>query len=76
MVLLKRLMWPRVGEDVIVYRHGNVMVEGHVTYAGSDFISIMDKNAETVSLDCNVLSQGIDDRSIVIKKKARTGPIK
>ncbi|MBI5670130.1 MAG: hypothetical protein HZC41_19210 [Chloroflexi bacterium] len=72
MALMRRIMWPRVGEDVVIFQYGRLVVEGHVTYSGNDEVRILDQEAETVVLDAAELTKGIDSRAIVVKKKART----
>lgn len=71
MTLLKRIMWPRVGEDVTIYRDGAVIAEGHVIYSGADVVTILGSKAITVTLNVRELQQGIDTRAVVVKKKAR-----
>ena len=41
MTLLKRIMWPRAGEEVTILQNGKVFVEGHVIYSGDDSITIL-----------------------------------
>lgn len=71
MTLMKRIMWPRVGEDVIIYRDGVVIAEGHVIYSGSDVVTILGSKAITVTLNARDLQHGIDARTMVVRKKAR-----
>lgn len=71
MALMRRIMWPRVGEDVLIFQYGKLVVEGHVTYSGNDEVRVLDQEAETVVLDAAELTKGIDSRAIVVKKKAR-----
>lgn len=72
MALTRRIMWPRVGEDVVIFQYGRLVVEGHVTHSDNDEVRILDQEAETVVLDAAELTRGIDTRAIVVKKKART----
>lgn len=69
---MRRIMWPRLGEDVMIFQYGRLVVEGHVTYSGNDEVRILDQEAETVVLDARELTHGIDSRAITVKKKART----
>lgn len=69
MSLQQRLMWPRVGEEISVYKHGKINVEGIVTYANDSVISVLKPDMTTVNLDCAELLGGIQNRSIVIQKK-------
>lgn len=71
MALMRRIMWPRVGEQVMIFQYGRLVVEGHVTYSSDDEVRILDQEAETVVLDAAELTRGIDSRSIVVKKRAR-----
>lgn len=71
MALNRRIMWPRLGEDVMIFQYGKLVVEGHVTYSGTDEVRILDQEAETVVLDARELTAGIDTRAITVKKKAR-----
>ncbi len=72
MALMRRIMWPRLGEEVLIFQYGKLVVEGHVTYSGNDEVRILDQEAETVVLDARELTRGIDSRAITVKKKART----
>lgn len=71
MALMRRIMWPRVGEQVRISQYGRLVVEGHVTYSSSDEVRILDQEAETVVLDGKELSNGIDNRSIMVHKAGR-----
>lgn len=73
MTLMKRLMWPRRGDEVTIYENGKLRVEGHVIYAADDNITVMGRNAVTASFRPSILAAGIEDGSIVVKKK--TGPL-
>jgi hypothetical protein len=73
MVLLKRIMWPKQGEEVSIIRHGRLFVEGHVIYSGADSITILGRDSITAVVTTKELSDGIEDGSIVVKKK--TGPL-
>lgn len=73
MTLMKRLMWPRQGDEVTIYQNGKLAVEGHVIYAADDNITVMGRNAVTASFKPSALAAGIEDGSIVVKKK--TGPL-
>mgnify|MGYP001440998916 CR=1 FL=1 len=76
MALMRRIMWPRLGEDVMIFQYGRLVVEGIVTYSGSDEVRILDQDAETVVLDTQELTKGIDARAITVKKKARAAASK
>ncbi|NWG16868.1 MAG: hypothetical protein HXY41_09555 [Chloroflexi bacterium] len=71
MSLTRRLMWPKTGEEVQIFENGSLVVEGHVTYSGDDEVRILTREAETTILDANQLLTGIDNRSVMVKKKAR-----
>jgi hypothetical protein len=73
MTLLKRIMWPRAGEEVTILQNGKVFVEGHVIYSGDDSITILGRDAITATVTSKELSDGIDDGSIVVKKKNAGG---
>ncbi|MEO8611822.1 MAG: hypothetical protein ABI690_28240 [Chloroflexota bacterium] len=73
MTLLKRIMWPRAGEEVAILQNGKLFVEGHVIYSGDDSITVMGRNAVTATVTSKELSAGIDDGSIVVKKKNAGG---
>lgn len=67
--LQMRLMWPKRGEDVAVYRDGQLIVEGHVTFVDEHTVSIMGERSVIVRLPANELLQGIQERRIVVKKQ-------
>ncbi len=71
MSLTRRLMWPKTGEEVQIFQNGSLVAEGHVTYSGEDEVRILSSQAETTVLDGQKLLTGIDNRSILVKKKAR-----
>jgi hypothetical protein len=71
MVLMKRILWPKQGEEVAIYQRGNLVIEGHVLYSGTDSVTILGTDAVTGSIDGKALSDGIDDGTITIKKKPR-----
>lgn len=73
MTLTKRLMWPRRGEEVVIYQDGKLFVEGHVIYAGDDNITIVGRDSVTATVNPDALSEGIQKGTIVVKKK--TGPL-
>lgn len=73
MTLLKRIMWPRAGEEVTILQNGKVFVEGHVIYSGDDSITILGRDAITATVTSKELSDGIDDGSLVVKKKTGSG---
>jgi hypothetical protein len=69
MSLMKRMMWPKHGDEVTIVRNGRELVTGHVIYTGDDSITVFSREATTVTLKNEELSRGIDDGSIVVKKK-------
>lgn len=69
MTLMKRLMWPRRGEEVTIFQHGKLFVDGHVSYSGEDSITVLGRDGVTATIDAQALSEGIEDGSIVVKKK-------
>ena len=73
MVLLKRLMWPRKSDEVTIHENGKLLIDGHVIYADANSITVMGRNSVTVTLTSKQLSDGIDNGTLVVKKK--TGPL-
>jgi hypothetical protein len=73
MVLMKRILWPKRGEEVAIYQNGNLVIEGHVTYSDMESITILGNDAVTGTINGKDLSDGIDDGSIVVKKKPAGG---
>ncbi len=69
MTLMKRLMWPRRGEEVTIFQKGKLFVEGHVSYSGDDSITILGRDGVTATIDPQALTDGIENGSIVVKKK-------
>ena len=49
MVLLKRVMWPRKGEELAIYENGVLLIDGHVIHADDRSITILGRN----SRDCD-----------------------
>ena len=72
-MLLKRLMWPRKGDEVTIYQNGKLLIDGHVIHADDHSITVLGRDSVTASLNAADLSAGIDDGSLVVKKK--TGPL-
>lgn len=72
-MLLKRLMWPRKGDEITVYKNGSLLIDGHVIHADERSITVLGRDSVTVNLNAAELSAGIDDGSLVVKKK--TGPL-
>jgi|FLYN01.1.fsa_nt_gi hypothetical protein len=66
--ILKRLMWPRKGEQITLYQNGRMVVEGIVIQSTDITVSVLDKEGYVTELDANELKRGIEDRSIVVKK--------
>ncbi len=73
MVLLKRVMWPRKGEELAIYENGVLLIDGHVIHADDRSITVLGRNSQTVTVTSQKLSTGIDNGSLVVKKK--TGPL-
>lgn len=69
MTLLRRLMWPKMGEEIAVYKDGALIAEGEVTYMDERSVSILGPRSDIFKLDCSELLRGIENRSIVVKKK-------
>lgn len=74
MVLLKRMMWPRKNDEVTIVKDGKLFIEGHVIHADDNSITVLGRNSVTAILTSKELHQGIEDGSLVIKKK--TGPLR
>jgi hypothetical protein len=72
MTLLQRIMWPRQGEEVAIYRQGELLIEGHVTHSGDDGVIVLGREAETRTFERQALLQGITNGTLVVKKKNRT----
>ena len=68
MALLQRLMKPRTGERVEVYKDGKLLIRGLVTIADSKLISISNKDVRVVNFRPEELEQAIANREIRIKK--------
>ncbi len=68
MALLQRLMKPREGERIEVYKNGRLLVRGLVTLADKTLISITDKDMRTVNFRPLELESAISKREIRIKK--------
>lgn len=69
MVLLKRVMWPHKGDELAIYENGVLLIEGHVIHADDKSITVLGRNSATATLTTQKLSTGIDNGSLVIKKK-------
>lgn len=68
MALLQRLMKPREGERVEIYKDGRLLIRGLVTMASSTLICITDKDMRSVNFKPNELEVAIAKREIRIKK--------
>jgi len=66
--ILKRLMWPRKGEQITLFQNGRLVVEGMVIHSSDTSVSVLDKDGYMTELDAEELKRGIEDRSIVVKK--------
>jgi hypothetical protein len=69
MVLLKRLMWPRKGDEVTIYQNEKLLIEGYVIHSNDSEVTIMGHSSEAVTLTSKQLAAGIANGSLVIKKK-------
>lgn len=69
MTLMKRIMWPKRGEEVTIFRDGEIIAEGHVIYSGMDSVTILNREAISRTISGKELSEGIDTGRIVVKKK-------
>lgn len=70
--ILKRLMWPRKGEQITLFQNGRMVVEGTVLQSTDNTVSVLDKAGYVTELDGEELRRGIEDRSIVVKKSKST----
>jgi len=66
--ILKRLMWPRKGEQITLFHNGRLIVEGIVINSTDASVSVLDKEGYVTELDSEELKRGIEDRTIVVKK--------
>lgn len=66
--LLKRIMWPRKGEQITIFQNGRLIVEGLVILSTDASVSVLDQDGYVTELDSAELTRGIEDRSIVVKK--------
>ena len=67
-LLKKRLMWPKKEERIQVIKHGDLFVEGLVTYISESIITVTTPDMDVVNLDCGELETGIEDGTILIQK--------
>jgi len=70
--ILRRLMWPRKGEQISLFQNGRMVVEGIVLHSSDTSVSVLDKDGYVTELDSIELKRGIEDRSIVVKKQKAT----
>lgn len=68
MALLQRLMKPRTGERIEVYKNGKLLIRGIVSIADKTLVSIVDKDMQTVNFKPLELETAIANREIRIKK--------
>lgn len=68
MSLQMRLMWPKPGEDIEVYKDGVLIAAGQVTFMDDANVSIRDATLAMYRLACSELENGIKNHSIVVKK--------
>ncbi len=66
--ILKRLMWPRKGEQITLFQNGHMVVEGIVIHSSDNAVSVLDKDGYVTELDGDELRRGIEERTIVVKK--------
>ena len=71
MTLLQRLMIPKQGERVEVYKNGKLMIAGLVTHANKELITITDKDMRVANFIPRELEAAIANREIRIKKKQK-----
>lgn len=67
-LLQMRLMWPKQGEEIEVYKDGVLIAAGQVTYMDETSVSIRDASLAMYRLACQELENGIRNHSIVVKK--------
>jgi hypothetical protein len=65
-MLRQRLMWPKKGEKVQVFKHGQLIADGIVLSDDPKKVSIM--GSQMIFLDGAELSAGIDNGSYTVKK--------
>ena len=70
--ILKRLMWPRKGEQISLFQNGRMVVEGIVIHSSDTSVSVLDKDGYVTELDSIELKRGFEDSSIVVKKQKAT----
>lgn len=68
MTLAQRLMKPKAGERVEVYKNGKLLIRGLVTHATSNLISITNKDMGVANFSPTELDEAIANRTIRIKK--------
>lgn len=68
-MLLRRMMWPKKGEDIAIYKNGALVAEGKVNNVDEWSVSVITRRFDLFRMDAAELLRGIDDKSIVIKKK-------
>jgi len=68
MALLQRLMKPRAGERVEIYKNGRLLIRGLVTLADSSLVCVTDKDMRSVNFKTSELETLISKREISIKK--------
>ena len=68
MALLQRLMKPRTGERIEVYKDGKLLIRGMVTVADDSLISISSQDMQVMNFRADELETAIANREIRIKK--------
>ena len=68
MALSQRLMKPRTGERIEVYKNGELLIRGLVTMADDKLVSISGKEMQIVNFRPDELEEAIAKREISIKK--------
>lgn len=67
MALLHRIMKPKEGERVEIYKQGRLLIRGMVTLSDQSLVCITGKD-HVLNFPTNELESGIASREIVVKK--------
>ncbi len=65
---LRRKNIPTSGERVAIYTNSKLTIQGMVTHADENFISITNGNMQTKNFNTEELSDGLADKSIEIRR--------
>lgn len=68
-MLMRRMMWPKQGEEIAIYKNGALLTEGRVNYVDEWSVSVITPRFDLFRMDAAELMRGIDDKTIVVKKK-------